>query len=433
MGIKNVKLRRNLRFFIIGFLIFSKVYAQESYFEDKTNDADIKTILFYAYNSTQDFTERSLVSPVLNIKSNGSLIVEFDDLKASYRQFVAKIVHCDLNWQKSTLNDMEILEGFNDYVINTYEVSQNTKVPYYHYRFKVPTPKITGNFVLQVFEGSTSDKMVFQKQFYVYEQKIGITAQVIIPQDVSIWRTHQQINLSLDLNRYYVNFPQKELEVFIRQNQRSNKTIHLDSRLLSSSGQNTFKFRYFNNENTFEAGNEFRFVDVTNAFSKGNNVKETFQGKTDKVMLVPQGFRSNKNYLNAYDNNGRFIIKSLDASDVDLGSDYMEIKFVLDQNKMEPNLSPLVLGAFNNWSKDEGIMDFNPNTQFYEKSFILKQGIYDFAFSKYDSERNIIDDSFFEGNFSDTNNVYEIFVYHKSPSGRAHSLVGYQKVNNYKD
>jgi hypothetical protein len=85
-------------------------------------------------------------------------------------------------------------------------------------------------------------------------------------------------------------------------------------------------------------------------------------------------------------------------------------------------------GKLVDWKNTE--MDFNPNTQLYEKTLTLKQGVYDFGFTLKSVVTEKIDDDIYEGNFSDTNNTYEVFIYHKPPGKRSELLIAYQVLRN---
>ena len=149
----------------IGILSFQNCFAQDIYHE-LTNAENIKTVVCYAYNNGDDFSKRYLQSPAASLNSNTNIILEFDDLDANYAQYHARIIHCDKNWQQSKLLDLEILDGFNDFFLNTYEVSSGTKVPYYHYVFRIPRPKISGNFVIQIFKDQLDGELIIQKKIY---------------------------------------------------------------------------------------------------------------------------------------------------------------------------------------------------------------------------------------------------------------------------
>jgi hypothetical protein len=429
----------NKSLFVFGILLLSKLsfcfgikdpVVKSSYPSKTESESDyLKTILLYSYSPNSNFNERYNSPAVLN-KNNpsASLILEFDDLRAQYTSYSAKIIHCDYDWKKSQLNEMEYLDGFNEYFINTYEVSQNTKIPYYHFSFKVPKTKISGNFILQIFENRTEGEPLFERKFSVFEQSIGIDGHISQAQDPQYWRTHQQVNLKIEIGNYNVLFPQRDLKVLIRQNQREDKNVEIDNQDLINSGSNTFTLKYFDSKNLIKAANEFRFVDVSSSFKKSQNIDQIILGTPDELWMNPQEKRSNKAYLDAFDNDGGFLIFNLEGGEIDLNSDYIEAIFRLKTPYMEGKEQPVLYGKLTHWEKLE--MDFNPNQQLYEKRLLLKQGIYDFAFGKKNINTQIVDEDIFEGNFSDTGNTYEVFIYHKPPGARSEKLVGYQFLTN---
>jgi Domain of unknown function (DUF5103) len=389
----------------------------------------IKTILLYSYSPNDNYIERYNNPAVINRSiANSHLILEFDDLRAKYASFSARIIHCDYNWEKSNLAEMEYLEGFNEFFINNYDVSQNTKIPYYHYSFKLPKTKISGNFILQVFENQTGGTPAFERKFRVFDQMIGIDGEIILAQDPQYWKTHQQLNMKLDLGNYNISFPQKELKIVIRQNQREDKLTEIKNNDLVNSGRNSFSLKYFDSDNLFKGGNEFRFVDLSSSFKKGQNIQEIKLGTPDEISVVTQNKRSNKGYLNAYDNDGGYIINNLENGEIDLNSDYLEVLFTLNAPYEESGNKPMITGKLVDWENAE--LDFNPYTQLYEKTLTLKQGIYDFGFTLKNVVTKKIDEDIYEGNFSDTNNTYEVFIYHKPPGKRSELLVAYQMLRN---
>ncbi|MCP9767431.1 DUF5103 domain-containing protein [Lacihabitans sp. LS3-19] len=429
----------NKSLLVFGIIFISKLsfcfglrdLGEKTIYPSKTEiDNDfIKTILLYSYSPNDNFNERYNNPAVLN-KNNpsASLILEFDDLRAQYTSYSAKIIHCDYDWQKSQLSEMEYLDGFNEYFINTFEVSQNTKIPYYHYSFKVPKTKISGNFILQIFENRTEGEPLFEREFSVFEQNIGIDGNISQAQDPGFWRSYQQLNFKIEIGNYNVLFPQRDLKILIRQNQREDKQTEIDNQNLINSGRNTFTLKYFDSKNLIKAGNEFRFVDLSSSFRKSQNISQIVLGKPDQLWILPQEKRSNKAYLNAYDNDGGYLVYNLEGGEIDLNSDYIDAIFQLNIPYLDENEKPVIYGKLSNWDKLE--MDFNPNQQLYEKRLLLKQGIYDFAFGKVNTNSQIADEDIYEGNFSDTGNTYEIFIYHKPPGARSEKLIGYQILKN---
>ena len=60
---------------------------------------------------------------------------------------------------------------------------------------------------------------------------------------------------------------------------------------------------------------------------------------------------------------------------------------------------------------------------------LLKQGVYNYDYVvRTGAQPPRVDEGFIEGNYSATENTYEVFVYHRPPASRADQLVGYRRV-----
>ena len=414
----------SLLFFI--FIIFGAICQTYTAIENKIYDVDLKTVQLYAFGNGQN--NPGINTNVLSLGNRDQMVLEFDDLRASYRQFHVKIQHCNLDWTPSRFRDLEYLSDYNDFIINDYEVSQNTKIPYYHYGYVLPEIKLAGNYMLYLFENSISNNPIATLKFYVLNPQIGITVNVQTAQDPALWRTHEQVNLELSYGNYDVRDPRNDFQIFIRQNFR-NATIKSGFRASSINGsKRTLSYRFFNNENLFASGNEFRFADLRSNFNRGGNVAEIQLGYEDNVWLVPQTTRSDKTYLNAVDLNGRFVIETLDGDNASVNADYMHVHTGFKTLEIAPSQKLCMLGKFNDYDCTEiGQMHFNADFGGYETTLMLKQGVYDFQFGVID-QLDHTDFSFLEGDFSDTKNSYEIFVYHKPPTAKSELLVGYALI-----
>lgn len=412
-------LKSFVRGFAIVLLLTGETRAQQPY-EEFTHTESLKTLTLYAFARGDRSETRYLNPPVVDLQNAAQqLVLEFDDLKARFSQYKVRIMHCEADWTRSRLLDMEYLAGINEFFLNDFQVSQNTKVPYYHYRFIVPKPLISGNFILQLFE---NDELVAQRKFWIYESHVNIIASAHPSRDPEFWKTHQQLDLKVDLVNYRIGIPRRELKVFVRFNQNQWKEI--DNADLVSSGRNTFTLQQFNNNYLFPAGNEFRYLDISSSFSRGQNVKEVIRGKPDDVFTTPQLRRSGTNFVDAYDNDGGFVVSNRDGGDADISSDYSNVFFQLTPNNYPDGTEPVLYGKLTDWNYLP--MEFDPESGLLQHTLLLKNGVYDFAFGLRNSATGETDPGYFEGNFQQAGNTYEVFVYHAVPGKRHISLIGYQ-------
>lgn len=412
--------------FIIFLLINPLLLKGQKTSEEFVKEEYLKTVTLYSYSAQDNFQKRYLNPAVVNLANPGQqLVFEFDDMRAQFSEYKIRIIHCELDGTPSRLLEMEYLSQINELFLNDFRVSQNTKVPYYHYRVIVPKPSISGNFILQLYE---NDEIVIQRKFWVYDNQIDIVANAQAAHDPEFWKTSQQLNLKLDLKSYRVGIPQRELKVFIRMNQDLWKEVNNAN--LTNTGQNTFTLQQFNNDYLFPAGNEYRYLDITSSFRRGQNVKTIDLGRPDVIYTYHQVKRSTLNFTDSYDTDGGYVISNLDGNDADISSEYVNVVFELTPYPIDDNEQPVLYGKLTNW--DYLPLDFNPSSGMLEHSILLKNGVYDFAFGLQNMDTKRVDRAFYEGDFNQTGNTYEIFVYHTIPGRRYVNLVGYQMTSTFK-
>lgn len=405
---------------VVSLLLFTGAVQAQDILDEFTRTEDLKTVTLYAYTRGNKPEERYLNPPVAHLQNTAQqIILEFDDIRARFSQYKVRILHCEADWSRSRLLDMEYLSGINEFFINDFNVSQNTKVPYYHYRFVVPKPTISGNFILQLFE---NEELVIQRKFWVYENLVSVEASAQPARDPEFWKTHQQLDLKIDLANYRIGIPHRELKIFLRFNQNQWKEVKNTD--MVNSGRNTFTLQQFNSDYLFPAGNEFRYLDISSNFSRGQNVKEVIRSRPDDVFVTPQLKRSGTNFVDAYDNDGGFIIFNRDGGDADISSDYMNVFFRLAPGTYSDNTEPVLYGKLTDWQYLP--MEPDPESGLLQHSMLLKNGVYDFAFGLRNRDTGEVDRSYFEGNFQQAGNTYEVFVYHAVPGKRHISLIGYQ-------
>ena len=112
--------------------------------------------------------------PVLFLNAPGSITVSFDHLADDREYFRYRLVHCNASWQPSGLVDSEIIDGFNESLIEDFDYSRATTVHYVNYRLTIPNadmaPMVSGNYLLQIYRQDDPDTIVAQCRFMVSEQ-----------------------------------------------------------------------------------------------------------------------------------------------------------------------------------------------------------------------------------------------------------------------
>ena len=108
------------------------VFADHIYEEYKEY---IKTIRIIPATPGPD---QELLPAAISMIDPGFLILEFDDLFGEYERYQVKFIHCDADWTPSRLFPLDYLNEYNEFIIENYDFSFNTIVPYVHYSFQIP-------------------------------------------------------------------------------------------------------------------------------------------------------------------------------------------------------------------------------------------------------------------------------------------------------
>jgi hypothetical protein len=358
------------------------------------------------------------------------LQLEFDDLTANYRSFRARLVHCNADWQRSVLNDIEFTYEYNDNPITDYQVSINTKIPYYHYRFTLPRVKLPGNYLLVVYDERNRNNILLTRRFMIYQNRVTVAAAVRFSTDPSRQFTDQQIDLSIDYRGYQVISPQDDFRVVIRQNYRDDREIRGLRPTNVRAFDQVLEYRLVDLSNTMPGGNEFRFFDTRTVLSRANYI-ERIERPADRNIAYVQVDqpRSRGAYIQSDDFNGMFVIDQRETGNGAINGDYIETVFTLRTPEV-PGVDVFVNGAFNLWQlNDRNRMAFDPALGAYRASILLKQGVYNYDYIvQSTAQPTKVDETYIEGSYSSTENDYEVLVYHRPPAARADQLIAYRRV-----
>ncbi|UXP33789.1 DUF5103 domain-containing protein [Reichenbachiella agarivorans] len=359
-------------------------------------------------------------TPIIPIGQTTDLMLRFDMLTVEYENLQAKIIHCNADWTQSVLNDMEFMYDYNVFDIRDYEYSINTVELYVNYWMTLPKVKRSGNYIIQVYRDSRPDKVLFNRRFVVFEQGVNIQPKMRSSTSVQYRVNNQQIDFEIAYSGLQVNNPMAEFKVVLRQNNRwDNAIVNLRPTNVNRAASK-LEYRHFNSENNFKGGNEFRFFDIRVHTFRGMNVAAVKnEEKRLDAFLVRDKIRSQAVYSQVRDMNGAFFIATNESGARYLEADYIHVHF--DLISPETNDEVYVIGAFNDWRKDDkSRMIYNRQTLSYQASALLKQGFYDYMYWV-DSDNPY----WFENSYYQTENKYEIIVYYRGFTDLADKVVGY--------
>jgi len=373
--------------------------------------------------------------PIISLQTNETITFSFDDLEGDVKRYKYSIIQCNANWEASELKPSQYIDGFTEDYIGDYKLSFNTIQKYTHYNLVFPkeTMKITksGNFILKVYADDNINDILIIKRFMVFEQKVNINGKIKDASNLTDKKFKQEVDFNIVTNNYILNNPSKNLMVKIFQNMRPDNAIcNLKPRLIKG---NELDYDY-DEGNTFNGGNEFRNFDIKSLKYNSERIyRIEYDEGANHVYLHNDIARRFKVYKSETDINGKRAVKADYINDSETEADYTYVHFTLpyDIPSVEGNL--YIYGALTNWEIDDNAkMTYNFKTRAYEATIFVKQGYYNYQYIMLKPE-NDIDDTFVEGNHSDAENDYYIFVYYR-PMGEIYDqLIGFRQLNSIND
>ncbi|MEM0941228.1 MAG: type IX secretion system plug protein domain-containing protein [Bacteroidota bacterium] len=397
-------------------------------FNNHEYESLVGNINFYPVVNGQ---ENPLENPIVNLSENENLLINFDLLTEKFENLSGQIYHCNEDWTLSPLREMEYLNEINNFRITEFDYSVNTVQPYINYRFQLPKPSISGNYIVAVFRRANPKDLLFTRKFLVYESITSINQLVRISNTIDNREKNQQIEFSIFYGNLFVNAPMKDLSITILQNHNWRSALRKIPPTLIRANEGSIEYRHMDETTNFPGWNEFRWTDLRTLNVAGRNVASVQNTGTEIfAQLGMDKSRAKETYTqNFRDINGNYVIQNNDQLESMLNTDYTRVRFLLQNEKVSGKV--FVTGRFNNWKlEDKNAMNYDATKQHYYTDIYLKQGYYDYKYIVMDSK---LPPFYFEGSYFQTENEYEILVYYRRPGNINDELVGYKKFRSIED
>lgn len=400
--------------------------AEDEIIPDKIYNESIKSVQFYRAGW-------ELTYPVLGLMSEDQVCLSFDDLTDEVKDYSYTLIHCDANWRPSSIPMEEYMDGFLTHQFHDYSLSFNTYFNYVHYTLVLPNEdvsfRVSGNYILKVYEDYNEEHVVMTKRFAVTESVISIRAVVKRPVIQPLMDTGHEVSFSIHYGNLPVLDPYSEIQVAVCQNNRWNLAITDLKPLFYKDGVLEYTDQ---SKNIFPGGNEYRYFDMKSLRYQTEFVKNIeFIHPYYHVELFPDKPRSGKVYFYNEDINGRYFIDIQESKNKNTDADYVYVHFTLAYDAPLTNSNVYVFGALTNWTVEKSnMLDYNFERNVYELTMLLKQGYYNYEYVFVVDGAPVIDAFFFEGSHYEAENDYVIYVYYRTNNSRYDRLVGYQIVNS---
>jgi len=376
--------------------------------------------------SLQAVVNQDWLSPAVMRLKGDVLHIGFDELSHDYHRYVYRLERCEADWTTSDeLFETDWLEGFNHNVIENYERSINTTVPYTHYWLHIPNDrcrlKLSGNYRLHITEDGDEEDIA-TVDFMVTEQSMALSMGVSTNTDIDLNQTHQQVRFGLQYGDQLVTNPENQIQTVVMQNARKD-TWRKNVRPCYVR-QNGLEWQH-KMELIFDGGNEYRKFEILDPSHPTLGIEHTSWNGTN-YQAQPYISEPRLNYIYDEDTNGAFYIRNSDNRENDITSDYVWVNYRLKAPQLR-NGRIVINGGWTTEKPETYLMDYDETQGLYTASILQKLGYYSYQYlwQKDDGTTQFLPS---EGTFYQTENRYQILVYYKGTGERTWRLTAYGQI-----
>ena len=405
-------------------LCLSALSVFSNSFENETFKSSIKTVLLQNELSPQTL-------PIIKFNSEDVLTLRFDEISSEAGHYVYSFIKCNSNWEPETdVFYHDYVEGMENEIINDFQFSENTAVNFVHYSLSFPNDQIkflmSGNYIVIVKEPDNNTVLLTRK-FFIVDSKVEITPQPNTPVEFDYRYTHQLINFTVNHQFVPSDNPLNEFKAVVIQNGRydnaknSLKPLYVNHNNLIYSDEK---------QNMFEGGNEYRILDFRDVRQNGLGVEKMYY-KDSIYHVIPQldYKRAYLKYRNDFDHDGKFFVERKPRiGNPHLTSEYAYVHFRFARKIPLDSSTVYLLGDFNNGEINRNSkMTYKDSLQHYESHILLKQGVYDYAYTARKVGEKHLKWEDTDATHFQTGNTYTILIYFKGFNDIVETLIGVKR------
>ena len=377
--------------------------------------------------SLQAVVNQDFLSPaVMRLHTDDILQIAFDELSHDYHRYAYTIERCEADWTASEeVFESDWLEGFNAIVIDDHEQSVNTIIPYTHYQLQIPNSqcrlKMSGNYRLHIIDDE-SQKELACVEFMVTDQTMSLFMEASTNTDIDHNISHQQLSISLNYNNHIVTNPQEQIRMVVRQNDREdNSRLHVSPSFIQANG-----LRWQHHQQLiFDAGNEYHKYEVLDPSHPTMGI-DYINWDGEQYQVYPFINEPRPHYIYDEDADGAFYIRNSDNRENDTASEYVWVNYRLKAPEL-PFGSIIIQGMWTTEAPETYLMSYDETERLYTASILQKQGYYSYQYLWQDQDGHL-QTLPSEGNFYQTENRYQAYIYYKGTGERTWRLVSYRQL-----
>lgn len=375
-----------------------------------------------------------LSQPIVRLDTDDALTLEFDNLADDDLLLDYTITHCSPTWEPTGLLYHEYATGFEVNSLAPGRSSQGTTPLYTHHTLTLPNDdvawRLSGNYVLRVFDRYNPERTLLQRQFRVLDQRINPMAQVLQPSHGKQRTAGQRLELDIDYAKLGSQAaPFTNMLVTITQNhQHYNAKVDAKPTFVGN-----MRASYSHPDSLlFDGGNEYRNLVYRSQNYRSQQIAQTRRmGGELHIALAPDEPRLHPAYAEQSDLNGQFALPCDDCHEPAYEGQYAWFYFTLPTAELPNTDVVLYLGEADGGNiNPHNQLRYSAIDQAYETRLLLKQGIYSYRYLSIDRITGRISPLPFEGNHYAAENTYQVYVYHRPIGERYWQLVGFGEVRS---
>jgi hypothetical protein len=293
---------------------------------------------------------------------------------------------------------------------------------------KFTSIKLSGNYIIKILNEDRD--VIFSRKVIIYEDMVSVPVQVKRARGMAERDEKHNLDFSIKTDAFVFQSPLQNVKIALFQNGRFDNAIYNVKPQYTIGNDLIYKY---DKETQFWAGNEYLYFENKDIRNAVNNVLRITAGEVYNTILYPNNARANNPYTYYPDVNGNFVTRNinLSVSNPFLESDYTWVFFSLKAPAFFEKEDIYVGGMFNNYAKnDENKMEYNEKTATYEKAIMIKQGFNNFMYIAVDKNGRVDGKNAVDGNFYQTENDYDIFVYYRRNNERYDRVIGRGTANS---
>ena len=377
--------------------------------------------------SLQAVVNQDFLSPaVMRLHTDDILQIAFDELSHDYHRYAYTIERCEADWTPSEeMFESDWLEGFNAIVIDDHEQSVNTIIPYTHYQLQIPNSqcrlKMSGNYRLHIIDDESQQELACV-EFMVTDQTMSLFMEASTNTDIDHNISHQQLSISLNYNNHIVTNPQEQIRMVVRQNDREdNSRLHVSPSFIQANG-----LRWQHHQQLiFDAGNEYHKYEVLDPSHPTMGI-DYINWDGEQYQVYPFINEPRPHYIYDEDADGAFYIRNSDNRENDTASEYVWVNYRLKAPEL-PFGRIIIQGMWTTEAPETYLMSYDETERLYTASILQKQGYYSYQYLWQDQDGHL-QTLPSEGNFYQTENRYQAYIYYKGTGERTWRLVSYRQL-----